>query len=550
MLQRLVAAAGADSLLALPHGSAQLLLVSLHNGAVATAAASASASAALAYERTREAEAFDVCSEALASLRLQARYGGGGGGGRGVGGGDRTAAAAVDDAAWRVYAAAVTERRRAACAAAAEGAEEEVGDGGEAEADDAERLATLATLGRSRAAEACGLLGAALRETGSRWRAIATHVSERLGGGGGEALSAAETSKLASLFEELVLLLDLSRHLLTDAAEGGDTPEVPLDIAAASDAAGGGAAPHPAIGLVEAALGELQPQLQVLAAAGDPRVGPFAPLLSPLVGEGFLELGAALARVYLMPDESAAAVLCPPLLAAWGRDTAGGAALLQTLAEAAAVYALRWRGEERLALLGCGVLAAACRRKGAAPLLAAVASVAELAALPKAQLPPRANILLQEALARAALASAQPAAAYAAIAEPVTASLRAMVAAGGGGAPNGKQRSARVGLHPAAASEVAGLCACVRGLTRATTRHDAQTCFAAASAALEPLVCLLPLLESEPSASTPVPPLPPLPSPPRPTPPRHPPRGLPPPSAPPCLAQVLQCLPRHFLDTS
>ena len=70
-----------------------------------------------------------------------------------------------------------------------------------------------------------------------------------------------------------------------------------------------------------------------------------------------------------MPDEASTSVLCPPLLAAWGRDTAGGAALLTACVEAAAVYLLRWRGEPALARAACSLLASLARLSAAAPLM-------------------------------------------------------------------------------------------------------------------------------------------------------------------------------------
>ena len=59
-------------------------------------------------------------------------------------------------------------------------------------------------------------------------------------------------------------------------------------------------------------------------------------------------------------------MLCPPLLAVWGRGTAGAAALLSSCVEAATLYLLRWRGEEAMAEAACSLLATLARLKGAA----------------------------------------------------------------------------------------------------------------------------------------------------------------------------------------
>lgn len=488
MLQRLVMAGGMELLASLRPDSLYLLLAGAHNGAVATAAAAADAAASPAYERTREAEAHDVLVEVLASLRLHSR--------------GRVAPVGVEDASWRVYVSAVRERRRAACAAAEDEACDEVEEGYEGEADEEERMQTLAMLGRARAGEACVLLAAALRECGGKWHTLAAHVATA--GGAARAPGA----QLASLFEELVVLLQLAGALLTDPADGGDASEIPSDIGAArreGSAAGGGAAAHaappdqhPAIELVEAVLAQLRPQLEAIVASPDPRTGPLAPLLSPLVGKAFLHFAARVAHTYLMPDEAAVSILPAPLLAEWGRDTPGGRALLSSLAEAAAVFTLRWRGEEELALAGCAVLAAVCRRNGAAPLLGQMSCVAQLAQMPKEVLPPDATAMLHEALARAALDSAQPSDAFGRLCDPLRASVDACAASC---QPNGRPAAS---VHPATVAHVHGVCAGLRGLFRAASRRTAALSFSHSARCLPAMLNLFPLLETEPASLTPV----------------------------------------------
>jgi hypothetical protein len=491
MLQRLVMAGGVEPLAALPPDALYLLLANAHNGAVATARAAADAAASPTYERTGEADAHDVLVEVLASLRLQAR-------------GGRAALAGLDDASWRVYVSAVRERRRAACAAAEEEADEEVEEGYEGQADEEERMQTLAALGRARAGEACGLLAAALRECGGKWHALAAHVAAAGGG------ASVDPAQLASLFEEMVVLLQLSSALLTDPAEGGDASEIPSEIAdarregSAANGVAGAPAPaasvqqHPAVELVAAVLAQLRPQLEAIVASSDPRTGPLAPLLSPLVGMAFLQLGARVAHTYLMPDEAVVSVLPAPLLAEWGRDTRGGAALLSSLAEAAAVFTLRWRGEEELALAGCAVLAAICRRNGAAPLLGQMSCVAQLADMPKQVLPPDATAMLHEALARVALASAQPSDAFGRLCEPLRASVDACAASR---QLNGRSAAS---VHPATIAQVHGVCAGLRGLFRASCRRTAGLSFSHSARCLPGMLGLVSLLESEPASLTPV----------------------------------------------
>ena len=119
-------------------------------------------------------------------------------------------------------------------------------------------------------------------------------------------------------------------------------------------------------------------------------------------------------------------MLCPPLLAAWGRDTAGGAALLTACVEAAAVYLLRWRGEPH----SRAPHARSSPRSlvsAAAPLMPSLPATRRLVELPASTLPGRAQRLLYEALCRAALAAADDARA-AAVGE-LCATLRARLVA-------------------------------------------------------------------------------------------------------------------------
>lgn len=384
-------------------------------------------------------------------------------------------------------------------------AEEEIEEGVEGEEDEEDRLQALSTLGRARSGEACSLLTAALQECGAKWHAIATHVAAA---GNAEEV---HNAQLAALFEELMLLLQLASFLLTDPAEGGDAAEIPVAIAAASapprDSANGALAgepatdqsylQHPAIELVDAVLAQLRPHLEAILASADPRTGPLAPLLSPLVGKAFLQFGAKVARTYLMPDEAVVSVLPPVLLAKWGRGTAGGEALLIALAEAAAIFTLRWRGEEELALAGCELLAATCRRKGAAPLLGRLDCINQLASMPKSILTPSAAAMLHEALARVALASAQPEQAFGGLCEPLAVTLEESFAIA-----TGTGRAAT--LHPQTVAQVHGACAGLRGLFAAPSRHTTVLVFSRAARCFQPMLNLFRMLETEPTALTPV----------------------------------------------
>ena len=122
-------------------------------------------------------------------------------------------------------------------------------------------------------------------------------------------------------------------------------------------------------------------------AGDDPRVGPLAPILSPLLAEALLWFLQRVAAGYLMPDEASTSVLCPPLLAAWGRDTAGGAAMLTACVEAAAVYLLRWRGEPALARATCSLLASLARLSAAAPLMPSLPATAASSGSPHRRCP-------------------------------------------------------------------------------------------------------------------------------------------------------------------
>ena len=273
---------------------------------------------------------------------------------------------------------------------------------GEAAEVEAERLTALAALGRARARDAIALV-----------RSEIDGRTARLGGCLQAAASGAPPPEDAEpLLEELELLVRCAGHLLADAADNSDAAEVPAEVAAAAGGDGGGAAgAHPAVSLVESVVGGLlQQQLGAAMQSDDPRVGPLAPILSPLLAEALLWFLQRVAASYLMPDEASTSVLCPPLLAAWGRDTAGGAALLTACVEAAAVYLLRWRGEPALARAACSLLASLARLSAAAPLMPSLPATRRLVELPASTLPGRAQRLLYEALCRAALAAADDAA--------------------------------------------------------------------------------------------------------------------------------------------
>ena len=78
----------------------------------------------------------------------------------------------------------------------------------------------------------------------------------------------------------------VSGHVLADGADGGDTPETPVELASAPLSAG--STQHPAVLLVEAVLAQLSHGIRLICACEDPRVGPLAPFLSPLVAEALL----------------------------------------------------------------------------------------------------------------------------------------------------------------------------------------------------------------------------------------------------------------------
>ncbi len=116
----------------------------------------------------------------------------------------------------------------------------------------AERLAALATLGRVGASASVSALGSAIAECAERLRACCAAASTA-------APESDYVAPLAALHEELELLVRLSGHLLADGAEGGDTPEVPPEVAAAPAGADTGGV-HPAEWLVGLVLAELAHQ--------------------------------------------------------------------------------------------------------------------------------------------------------------------------------------------------------------------------------------------------------------------------------------------------
>lgn len=180
----------------------------------------------------------------------------------------------------------------------------ELEEGGEAEAEEEERMGSLAVLGRARAAEACAFVSGCLRDSAERMRRCAS--AGACGGGVG-----ADAASLEALHEECELLIRLGGHLLTDGAAGGDAAEVPIEIGAAPLGAAGVAESHPAVLLTGSVFEQLRLQLELLGAADDPRVGPLAPLLSPLVAEALLWFVGRIVATYLMPDEGSASARRP-----------------------------------------------------------------------------------------------------------------------------------------------------------------------------------------------------------------------------------------------
>ena len=182
-------------------------------------------------------------------------------------------------------------------------------------------------------------------------------------------------------------------------------------------------------------------------------------------------------------------MLCPPLLAVWGRGTPGAAALLSSCVEAATLYLLRWRGEEAMAEAACSLLATLARLKGAAVQLVALAAWQRLAAHPPPSLPPRAQRLLLEALGRGAVAA--PAAvheeAVRALREPLHARLHAATAGCDVGSAAGRAEL----REPARLFEVLSLCECLRGVARASSLHTLEPLFDIVAPTLPALAALV-----------------------------------------------------------
>ena len=182
-------------------------------------------------------------------------------------------------------------------------------------------------------------------------------------------------------------------------------------------------------------------------------------------------------------------MLCPPLLAVWGRGTPGAAALLSSCVEAATLYLLRWRGEDALAEAACSLLATLARLKGAAAQLVALAAWQRLAAHPPPSLPPRAQRLLLEALGRGAVAA--PAAmheeAVRALREPLHARLQAATAGCDVGSAAGRAEL----RQPVRLFEVLSLCDCLRGVARASSLHTLEPLFDIVAPTLPALAALV-----------------------------------------------------------
>jgi len=493
LLLRLVASAG-EAIVGWPEQSMQCLLQLLHAASMRALGACLSGGGGGGGDGddddgSREREASDLLMEVWVSLLSQM-------------GGPATRQGRppiVDEASWRVYEAAVQMRVSAASAAVSGGGEgggggEEVAEEEEAveAAAEAERHVSLAMLGRAKPREAAAMLQAAIAPRCTQLQA----AFEAAGRG-----AAPPPSQVEALHEEIDVLVRLAGHLLADDGEGSDAREVPAEIAAASVA---GAPPesHLAVVLSEAVLSLLRLQLQAVMAIDDPRVGPLSSVLSPALGTTLLWFVERLTASYLTPDEAVTSVLCPPLLAIWGRDAPGAAALLSTCAEAAAVYLLRWRGEDELASAASEVLSTLARLKGSAPQLAPLAAWQRLASLPPPSLPPRSRRQLSEALCRAAVAApmALQAAALAALRDPLHARLAAAtdlssLPPSGGAAAAAEPSTTPAGIallrDPARMHEVLAICDGLRGCSRASSHLTIEPIFMAVAPTLPALGALV-----------------------------------------------------------